>query len=374
LVPRARPQPEPEPARSKPEPDKARESVAQPEQPPAPATEMEAKLEQGPPPRVFPDIDNEATPPAEAAARAEQPDDSNDGLPGELTAADLALAPDLPQIPQAEPFDEDGEKTDGEPAAIDTASPAVRMARLVFGADAGGAQNALQPWGPGEAPVLVAPHPPADPEMKLAAVHPAPAEALKDELRSEPKGESVAPKGEVTGAGRRPMTPAERLKLTGAARAKHEKCLANAIYFEARGEPERGQIAVAQVVLNRAFSGYYPDNVCGVVYQNANRHLACQFTFACDGIPDVVTEPDAWAVATRIAREALDGKRWLPEIGKATHYHADWVHPWWVRTMKKHHKLGVHIFYRPTRWGDGADEPTWGRTVSAKPSAAEARM
>ena len=55
----------------------------------------------------------------------------------------------------------------------------------------------------------------------------------------------------------------------------------------------RGQIAVAQVVLNRVFSPFYPNDVCGVVYQNANRHLGCQFTFACDGIPDVITEPDA---------------------------------------------------------------------------------
>src|SRR5262249_43828085 len=95
--------------------------------------------------------------------------------------------------------------------------------------------------------------------------------------------------------------------LAARAREKAEKCLANAVYFEARGEPVRGQIAVAQVVLNRAFSGYYPNDVCGVVYQNAHRHLACQFTFACDGIPDVVTEPDAWERATRIARATLDG-------------------------------------------------------------------
>jgi hypothetical protein len=76
----------------------------------------------------------------------------------------------------------------------------------------------------------------------------------------------------------------------------------------------------------------------------------------------VVTEPDAWAVATRIARDSLDGKIWLPEIGKATHYHATYVSPWWVRTMKKHQTLGIHIFYRPKRWGDGAEAPVWGPT------------
>jgi spore germination cell wall hydrolase CwlJ-like protein len=173
-------------------------------------------------------------------------------------------------------------------------------------------------------------------------------------------GETIAPKGEVTGADQRPMSPAERLGLDAGGRAKAEKCLADAIYFEARGEPVRGQIAVAQVVLNRAFSGYYPSTVCGVVYQNADRHNRCQFTFACDGIRDVVHEPDAMERAKKIAALTLDGQLWLPEVGKATHYHAYWVRPHWVREMTKMYKLGVHTFYRPRRWGDGADEPAWG--------------
>ena len=123
--------------------------------------------------------------------------------------------------------------------------------------------------------------------------------------------------------GRRPSGSS----LTGPKRAKAEKCLANAVYFEARSEPVRGQIAVAQVVMNRAFSGFYPNDVCGVVYQNAHRHLSCQFTFACDGIADVVNDPESWERAKRIAHETLDGKLWLPEIAKATHYHASYVQP-----------------------------------------------
>src|SRR5947208_2083073 len=102
---------------------------------------------------------------------------------------------------------------------------------------------------------------------------------------------------------------------------------------EARGEAVRGQMAVAQVVMNRVFSGKYPNTVCGVVYQNAHRRLHCQFTFACDGIPDVIREPDMWERAKAIAAETLDGKIWLPEVGKATHYHAYWVRPRWVRQM-----------------------------------------
>jgi spore germination cell wall hydrolase CwlJ-like protein len=172
-------------------------------------------------------------------------------------------------------------------------------------------------------------------------------------------GETIASKGQVTGEGRGPMSPAERLRLDDKGRTKAEKCLAEGIYFEARGEPVRGQIAVAQVILNRAFSGFYPNTVCGVVYQNAHRHLRCQFTFACDGIPDRVREPDAMERAKKIATLALDGRLWLPEVGKATHYHAYWVRPGWVREMTRMHKLGVHTFYRPRKWGDGSDKPEW---------------
>lgn len=147
------------------------------------------------------------------------------------------------------------------------------------------------------------------------------------------------------------VTPAIRLNLVGAERAQAEKCLAEAIYYESRGEPKRGQIAVAQVIMNRVFSGYYPADVCKTVYQNAHRRLACQFTFACDDVPDVIREPDMWVQAKQISSDMLDGKLWLPSVGRATHYHAYWVHPSWVREMRKLDKIGVHTFYRPQRWG-----------------------
>ena len=174
--------------------------------------------------------------------------------------------------------------------------------------------------------------------------------ALENPPDAGPGGETIAGKDDADRADK----PAERLGLEGKARAKAEKCLADAVYFEARGEPLRGQMAVAQVVMNRVFSGYYPNNVCGVVYQNANRHLACQFTFACEG-KDLshVDELDMWEQAKRIAKDMLDGKIWLTEVGHATHYHAYWVHPSWVHEMKKMYRLGVHTFYRPRAWGDG---------------------
>lgn len=145
-------------------------------------------------------------------------------------------------------------------------------------------------------------------------------------------------------------TPAQRLGLAGTERAQAEKCLAEAVYFESRGEPKRGQIAVAQVVINRVFSGYYPHDVCKAVYQNANRHLACQFTFACDNVKEVIREPDMWVQAKEIASDMLDGKLWLDSVGAATHYHAYWVHPRWVREMRKLDRIGVHTFYRPRAW------------------------
>jgi spore germination cell wall hydrolase CwlJ-like protein len=218
----------------------------------------------------------------------------------------------------------------------------------------------IAPWAPGEAPVMLAL---VDPDLKQSAI----ASEKKDDTA---EGESFARKGVVTGVDQHPRSPAERLKLGGVARVKAEKCLATAIYFEARDEPVRAQIAVAQVVLNRAFTPYYPNDVCGVVYQNDHRHLACQFTFACDGKSKAIKEPEPWTRAQAIARDILDGKLWMPDVAKSTHYHDDWARPNWIREMKKMDKLGGLIFYRPRNWGDGSDEPRWG---DAKTTAAEVK-
>jgi hypothetical protein len=127
--------------------------------------------------------------------------------------------------------------------------------------------------------------------------------------------------------------------------AKELKCLAEAVYFEARSESESGQAAVAQVVLNRVASGVYPDSICGVVYQNRHNYLACQFTFACEGKSLRITEPGPWAVARRIAKSVFDGQTYFSKVGNATHYHANYVKPWWARKMEKRDKVGSHIFY-----------------------------
>jgi spore germination cell wall hydrolase CwlJ-like protein len=162
-----------------------------------------------------------------------------------------------------------------------------------------------------------------------------------------------------------PPSPAQRLHLEGKERAKAEHCLAQAVYFEARDQPYKGQVAVAQVVINRVFSPFYPKTVCGVIYQNAHRHLSCQFTFTCDGKAERVTEHGAWARARRIAKQTLDGKLYVPAVGTATHYHAIYVHPYWTREMHKLVREGIHNFYRPIAWGSGADEPVWSRKALA---------
>jgi len=280
---------------------------------------------------------------------------------------DIALSLEMnPRIVVDEPADladlDPTEFTPNAPPSLEGLNAEVKETRLYFGNDLFGTTlGGIQPWGSGEEPVLMVPRASADPDMKRTA--PVPATAVP--------GVTVAGKGEVTGEDKRPKSPAERLGLAGPKRAKAEKCLANAVYFESRSEPVRGQIAVAQVVMNRVFSGFYPNDVCGVVYQNAHRHLACQFTFACDGIPDVVTDQESWSRAQRIARETLDGKLWLPEIAKSTHYHASYVSPYWVRAMKKNAKIGLHNFYRPRKWGAGEDAPSWGSATYTADAAAK---
>lgn len=123
-------------------------------------------------------------------------------------------------------------------------------------------------------------------------------------------------------------------------------CLATAIYFEARGEAYRGQIGVAQVVLNRVKHSLYPSTICSVVFQNQHMRNACQFSFACDGIPEKVTDQKSWKQAEEIARGTVKGDLYLAEVGAATHYHATYVKPRWAPRMQKLTQIGLHVFYQ----------------------------
>lgn len=201
----------------------------------------------------------------------------------------------------------------------------------------------------GETPVAVAALPVATPGRAIAALRPGPRAAFTPSNRSAEEGETIAARGDLDGDGGVETRLSHRVYIPVAQLAKAEQCLAEAVYFEARGEPVKGQYAVAQVVMNRVRSGYYPADVCGVVYQNAHRRNACQFSFACDRIPDRVTNAYAWRIATRVARDVAQNGAWLAEVGDSTHYHATYVRPRWIRDMVKEDKIGRHIFYR-VRW------------------------
>jgi len=309
--------------------------------------------------------------PANAAPSNEDPSTSNALVAGAKTAAAMPpagttpLDPELAEALKAPPLDDSKMAPDAAPPR---GGFSVKTASLFFGSSSIGAAESMERWQPGQEPTIVTPGAGPDPDMKILAPPPPAADGPS---RAVDSGESIVAKGEVNSDVQR-LTPAERLGLFDEkTRAKSEKCLAEAVYFEARGEAVRGQIAVAQVVMNRAFSGFYPTTVCAVVYQNKHRHLACQFTFACDNVADVVREPDMWDRAKKIAKAMLDGQLWLPEVGKSTHYHAYWVRPSWVNEMKKMYKFGVHTFYRPRAWGDGSDAPSWGTPAQTAEISAE---
>jgi len=127
---------------------------------------------------------------------------------------------------------------------------------------------------------------------------------------------------------------------------RNEKlCLAKAIYFEARSEPRDGQIAVANVVLNRKSNRYYPNTVCTVVNQGAKQRNRCQFSFACDGISDVPRNRKSWRSSLKIASQVMKGKLRDNRLRGVTHYHADYVYPKWAKEFQRVAKIGKHIFY-----------------------------
>ena len=123
------------------------------------------------------------------------------------------------------------------------------------------------------------------------------------------------------------------------------QCLAEAIYFEARSEPKNGQRAVAEVILNRVESRRFPNSVCRVVNQGADRRHRCQFSYNCDGVPEYISEPRAYKKAVDLAKEMLSAST-RPLTKGATHYHATYVRPAWSRQMTRTARFGSHLFYR----------------------------
>jgi spore germination cell wall hydrolase CwlJ-like protein len=140
-------------------------------------------------------------------------------------------------------------------------------------------------------------------------------------------------------------------KASGEARARALECLTSAIYYEAAQEPTDGQRAVAQIVINRLRHPAFPNSVCGVVYEGSTRTTGCQFTFTCDGSMTRAPMAALWNRARKVADEALKGAVFAP-VGLATHYHANYVVPYWASSLVKTSVEGAHIFYRwPGGWG-----------------------
>lgn len=123
------------------------------------------------------------------------------------------------------------------------------------------------------------------------------------------------------------------------------RCLAEALYFEARGESVRGMFAVGEVILNRVDSGRFPNTLCGVINQGTGRQYACQFTYTCDGNAEVIHEPAAWDRVGKVARLLIDGAPRTLTDG-ATHYHTRAVNPNWARVFPRTTTIGSHHFYR----------------------------
>lgn len=143
------------------------------------------------------------------------------------------------------------------------------------------------------------------------------------------------------------------------------KCLTDAIYYEAANEPDAGQQAVAQVILNRMRHPSYPNSVCGVIYQGSERRTGCQFSYACDGSMARTPARPAWFRAQRVAMAALTGSVYAP-VGMATHYHATYVYPYWAPSLNYIGTIGAHRFYS---WKGAAGRPSafFSRYANAEP-------
>lgn len=154
--------------------------------------------------------------------------------------------------------------------------------------------------------------------------------------------------------GPNPVAAPFAFKGNSAARTQALNCLASAVYYEAGNQDVDGERAVAQVVLNRVRHPAFPASICSVVYEGSTKPTGCQFTFTCDGSLDRRPDADGWRRATGVAQAALSGYVYAP-VGWATHYHADYVVPYWASTMAKNAVVGVHLFYHwAGSWGQPA--------------------
>ena len=181
----------------------------------------------------------------------------------------------------------------------------------------------------------------ADKAEELAKVE---AQGLKSTPSSRLKSMVTAPKASATQVQFTRTWVDAQPKASG---SEQWRCLAEALYFEARGETVKGQFAVAEVILNRVKSKRFPGSLCGVINQGTGRKYQCQFTYTCDGHKEVIREPRAYDRVAKIARASMDGKAPVLTEG-APHYHTTAVNPSWARVYTRTAKIGKHLFYRHT--------------------------
>ncbi len=136
--------------------------------------------------------------------------------------------------------------------------------------------------------------------------------------------------------------------------ARAQRCLTDAIYYEAASESDAGQRAVAQVIINRMRHPTYPNNICGVIYQGSERRTGCQFSYACDGAMARIPNRFSWERARNVAISALAGNVYAP-VGMATHYHTVSIYPYWAPSLHFIGTIGAHRFYR---WKGSAGRPS----------------
>ena len=214
------------------------------------------------------------------------------------------------------------------------------LAGLVALATVSGATPTLSGIGPPLSQKVVAP--PGAPGMAVRDIAPEAALQLNAKI----------PVSASTGPAAAPFVLG---KASPAMRARALDCLTSAIYYEAGQESPDGQRGVAQVILNRVRHPAFPNSVCGVVYQGSTRVTGCQFTFTCDGSMTRHPVPALWNRARDIAGAMLAGGVYAV-VGQATHYHADYVVPYWAASLVKTRVEGAHLFYR---WSGG-----WGRPAA----------
>lgn len=174
-----------------------------------------------------------------------------------------------------------------------------------------------------------------------------------DQSKVAAEGEEAEALNEAIPLGKGPIETPAPFYITDTSLTNSEKalrCMTQAVYYEAGFEPVAGRYAVAQVILNRMRHPAFPKSVCGVIYQGSHRP-GCQFSFACDGSLLRAPGAKAWAEARRVAEDVLSGAV-TSTVGMATHYHANYVSPYWAPKLHKITQMGAHIFYRwPGNWG-----------------------